>query len=86
MLIYVTDRMVGRKVNRRLFSENKDCCIVPPGLKNHNLMYSDPDDSVPLSLEEWEDSAADEGAANGWKLAARYSADIPLSLWERGQG
>jgi hypothetical protein len=50
------------------------------------LMYYDPDDSVPLSLEECEDLAADEDTAYRWELAARYTANIPLSLWERGQG
>jgi hypothetical protein len=30
-------------------------------------------DAVPISLEECEDLAADEGANNGWELAARYA-------------
>jgi hypothetical protein len=47
-------------------------------------MYSDPEDSVPLSLEEWEVLAADEDIANEWKLVARYIANIPLSQRERG--
>ncbi len=50
------------------------------------LMHSEPDDSMPLSLEEWEDLPADEDTANEWKPLARYAANIPLSLWERGQG
>jgi hypothetical protein len=42
--------------------------------ENNLLMYPDPDEPVPVSLEECEDLAADEGAANGWELAARYAA------------
>lgn len=42
--------------------------------ENNLLMYPNPDDPVPVSLEECEDLAADEGAANGWELAARYAA------------
>ena len=35
---------------------------------------SGPDDPVPVTLEECEDLASDEGAANGWELAARFAA------------
>jgi len=42
--------------------------------ENNLLMYPDPDDPVPVTLEECEDLAADEGAANGWELAARFAA------------
>ena len=42
--------------------------------ENNLLMYPDPDDPVAVTLEECEDLAADEGAANGWELAARYAA------------
>ena len=42
--------------------------------ENNLLMYPDPDDAVAVTLEECEDLAADEGAANGWELAARYAA------------
>ena len=42
--------------------------------ENNLLMYPDPDDEVAVTLEECEDLAADEGAANGWELAARYAA------------
>lgn len=42
--------------------------------ENNLLMYPDPDDPVAITLEECEDLAADEGAANGWELAARYAA------------
>ena len=42
--------------------------------ENNLLMYPDPDDPVPVTLEECEDLAADEGAKNGWELASRYAA------------
>ena len=42
--------------------------------ENNLLMYPDPDDPVAVTLEECEDLATDEGAANGWELAARYAA------------
>jgi hypothetical protein len=42
--------------------------------ENNLLMYPDPDDPVAVSLEECEDLAIDEGAANGWELASRYAA------------
>jgi hypothetical protein len=42
--------------------------------ENNLLMYPDPDDPVAITLEECEDLAPDEGAANGWELAARYAA------------
>jgi hypothetical protein len=42
--------------------------------ENDLLMYPDPDEPVAITLEECEDLAADEGAANGWELAARYAA------------
>lgn len=41
---------------------------------NNLLMYPDPDDPVAVTLEECEDLAADEGATNGWELAARFAA------------
>lgn len=41
---------------------------------NNLLMYPDPEAPVAVTLEECEDLAADEGAANGWELAARYAA------------
>ena len=44
--------------------------------ENNLLMYPDPDDPVPVSLEECEDLAADEGAANGWELAARFATGM----------
>ncbi len=42
--------------------------------ENDLLMYPDPDYPVPVSLEECDDLAAEEGAKNGWELAARYAA------------
>ena len=42
--------------------------------ENNLLMYPDPVDPVPVTLEECEDLASDEGAANGWELAARFAA------------
>lgn len=42
--------------------------------ENNLLMYPDPDGPVAVTLEECEDLAADEGAANGWELAARFAA------------
>ena len=42
--------------------------------ENNLLMYPDPDDPVAITLEECEDLATDEGAANGWELAARFAA------------
>ncbi len=42
--------------------------------ENNLLMYPDPDAPVAVTLEECEDLAADEGAANGWELAARFAA------------
>lgn len=42
--------------------------------ENNLLMYPDPDDPVAVTLEECEDLARDEGAANGWELAARFAA------------
>lgn len=42
--------------------------------ENNLLMYPDPENPVAVTLEECEDLAADEGAANGWELAARFAA------------
>ncbi|MEI7535157.1 MAG: N-6 DNA methylase, partial [Verrucomicrobiae bacterium] len=42
--------------------------------ENNLLMYPDPDAPVAVTLEECEDLAADEGAANGWELASRYAS------------
>lgn len=42
--------------------------------ENDLLMYPDPENPVAVSLEECEDLAPDENAANGWELAARFAA------------
>ncbi|MGZ0080040.1 Eco57I restriction-modification methylase domain-containing protein [Methylomonas sp. YC3] len=42
--------------------------------ENNLLMYPDPDEPVAITLAECDDLAADEGAANGWELAARFAA------------
>ncbi len=42
--------------------------------ENDLLMYPDPDAPVSVTLEECEDLAADEGARNGWELAARFAS------------
>jgi len=42
--------------------------------ENNLLMYPDPDDPVAVTIEECEDLAADEGAANGWELASLFAA------------
>lgn len=42
--------------------------------ENNLLMYPDPDEPVAVTLEECDDLAADEGATNGWELAARFAA------------
>ena len=42
--------------------------------ENNLLMYPNPENPIPVSLEECEDLAAKEGVKNGWELAARYAA------------
>jgi hypothetical protein len=42
--------------------------------ENCLLMYPDPNNPVAVTLEECEDLSADEDAANGWELAARFAA------------
>ncbi len=42
--------------------------------ENNLLMYPDPHSPVAVSLTECEDLAADDGARNGWELAARFAA------------
>ncbi len=42
--------------------------------ENNLLMYPDPDEPVAVTLEECDDLARDEGAVNGWELAARFAA------------
>ncbi|MEI6103322.1 MAG: N-6 DNA methylase [Methanothrix sp.] len=42
--------------------------------ENNLLMYPDPVQPIPITLEECQDLAAEEGARNGWELAARFAA------------
>lgn len=42
--------------------------------ENNLLMYPDPDGAVPVTLQECEDLASEEGRANGWELAATFAA------------
>jgi len=42
--------------------------------ENDLLMYPDPDNPVPVTLQECEDLAAEEGASNGWELASKFAA------------
>ena len=44
--------------------------------ENKLLMYPDPEDPVPVTLSDCEDLAEEEGAKNGWELAARYAAKM----------
>jgi len=52
--------------------------------ENGLLMYPDPDEPVAITLEECEDLAADEGATNGWELAARYAARMLPQIFRLG--
>lgn len=42
--------------------------------ENELLMYPDPQNPVAVTLEECEELASEEGAANGWELAARFAS------------
>ena len=44
--------------------------------ENNLLMDPDPENPVAVTLEECEDIAANEGAANGWELAARFASHM----------
>lgn len=44
--------------------------------ENDLLMYPDPDDPVAITLEECESLAKEEGASNGWELAAKFAAKM----------
>lgn len=44
--------------------------------ENDLLMYPDPQQPVPISLEECHELAEEFGAANGWELAGRYAAQM----------
>ena len=52
--------------------------------ENNLLMYPDPDDPVAVTLEECEDFVADEGAANGWELSARFAARMLPQIYPSG--
>ncbi|NMB01730.1 MAG: N-6 DNA methylase, partial [Firmicutes bacterium] len=44
--------------------------------ENNLLMYPDPVSPVPVSLEECEELARDEGAKDGWELASRFAQNM----------
>ena len=44
--------------------------------ENNLLMYPDPVSPVAVTLEECEEMAKDEGAANGWELASRFASQM----------
>ena len=49
--------------------------------ENHVLMHPD---GVPVTLEECEELAEDEGAADGWELAAFYAAEMLPQIFRPG--
>ncbi|MBF4102225.1 hypothetical protein INT80_01695 [Gallibacterium anatis] len=48
--------------------------------ENKLLMYPDPEHPVPLTLEECEELAPDEGAEMGWELAALCRPNAAANL------
>ena len=44
--------------------------------ENNLLMYPDPVQPIPVTLAECEDLASENGAKNGWELAARFAAKM----------
>ena len=52
--------------------------------ENNLLMYPDPTNPVPVTLEECEDMAAKEGAKNGWELAARFATRMLPQIFPSG--
>ncbi len=44
--------------------------------ENNLLMYPDAQQPVPISLEECEELAAEQGKANGWEVAAEFAAQM----------
>ena len=50
--------------------------------ENGLLMYHDPEVSIAVTLEECEDLAEDEGADNGWELAARFAARMLPQIFQ----
>jgi len=51
--------------------------------ENNLLMYPDPVEPVPVSLEECEDISVDEGAKNGWELASRFAAEMLPEIFRK---
>lgn len=51
--------------------------------ENNLLMYPDPTTPVSVTLVECEDLAAEEGAANGWELAARFAASMLPQIFRK---
>jgi hypothetical protein len=52
--------------------------------ENGLLMYPDPSGPVPVTIAECADLAADEGAADGWELAARFAAGMLPRIFRTG--
>jgi len=52
--------------------------------ENNLLMYPDPENPVHVSLEECEDLASEEGAKNGWEMAARFAARMLPQIFRPG--
>ena len=50
--------------------------------ENDLLMYPDPNDPVAVTLEECEELANDEGASNGWELAARFASQMLPQIFQ----
>lgn len=50
--------------------------------ENNLLLYPDPDDPVPVSLQECEELAQDENARNGWDLAARFATRMLPQIFQ----
>ncbi len=51
--------------------------------ENNLLMYPDPVEPVPVSLEECEDLAVDEGATNGWELASMFATKMLPEIFRK---
>ncbi|MDE0511737.1 MAG: N-6 DNA methylase [Gammaproteobacteria bacterium] len=70
------EQAVGRLIEKVAYEHWHRMLFARFLAENNLLMYPDPDDPVAVTLEECEDLAADEGAANGWELAARFAAHM----------
>ncbi|MCB1192729.1 MAG: N-6 DNA methylase [Leptospiraceae bacterium] len=44
--------------------------------ENDLLMYPDPNESVSVTIEDCEELAGEQGARNGWELAARFASQM----------